>query len=171
MYRIIGADGREYGPISADQVRQWIAENRANATTRVLSEGSTEWKTLGLLPEFSLLFAQTGAIPVFTTATSVPRTNSFATAGLVFGILSFFSLPFSVLCCCFGPLFNFLGIIFSVIGLAQIQRHPGLYNGKSLAVAGLILSLFCLAVYLVLMAIAVLSSQWQSGISHHAYRL
>ena len=52
MYRIIGADGREYGPITADQLRQWIAEGRANAQTKVLLEGTTEWKTLGELPEF-----------------------------------------------------------------------------------------------------------------------
>ncbi len=52
MYRIIGADEREYGPVSADQLRQWIAEGRANAQTRVLVEGATEWKPLGALPEF-----------------------------------------------------------------------------------------------------------------------
>src|SRR5258706_15873907 len=53
MYRIVGADGREYGPISADQLRQWVAEGRANAQTRVLAEGTTEWKTVGELPEFA----------------------------------------------------------------------------------------------------------------------
>ncbi|HSU53359.1 MAG TPA: DUF4339 domain-containing protein [Candidatus Dormibacteraeota bacterium] len=52
MYRIIGADGKEYGPISAEQVRQWMAEGRANAQTRVLLEGTSDWKTLGELPEF-----------------------------------------------------------------------------------------------------------------------
>lgn len=52
MYRIIGADGNQYGPISAEQLRQWIAEGRANAQTKVLAEGTTEWKTLGEFPEF-----------------------------------------------------------------------------------------------------------------------
>src|SRR5438034_6666642 len=54
MYRIIGADGREYGPISLDQLRQWVAEGRANAQTKVLVEGSTEWKQLSELPEFGI---------------------------------------------------------------------------------------------------------------------
>ncbi len=53
MYKIIGADGNEYGPISADQLRQWIAEGRANLQTRVQPVGATEWTTLGSLPEFS----------------------------------------------------------------------------------------------------------------------
>ena len=28
MYKIIGQDGKEYGPITAEQLRQWISENR-----------------------------------------------------------------------------------------------------------------------------------------------
>jgi TM2 domain-containing membrane protein YozV len=53
MYKIIGADGRQYGPIPADQIRRWIAEHRANAQTLVQSEGSTEWKPLISFPEFA----------------------------------------------------------------------------------------------------------------------
>lgn len=51
-YRIIGADGHEYGPVTADQVRQWIAQGRANGQTRIRFEGSAEWKLLSDLPEF-----------------------------------------------------------------------------------------------------------------------
>ncbi len=53
MYKIIGADGKEYGPITADQLRQWIAEGRANAQTKILPEGATEWKLLSEFPEFA----------------------------------------------------------------------------------------------------------------------
>jgi hypothetical protein len=53
MYRIIGADGREYGPITSEQLRRWIAEGRANAYTRLRLEGATEWKTLSEFPEFA----------------------------------------------------------------------------------------------------------------------
>lgn len=53
MYKIIGADGRQYGPITAQQVRQWIAEGRANAQTMVQAEGATDWKPLWNFPEFS----------------------------------------------------------------------------------------------------------------------
>jgi GYF domain 2 len=52
MYRIIGADGNQYGPISAEQLRQWVAEGRANAQTKILAEGTTEWKPLSEFPEF-----------------------------------------------------------------------------------------------------------------------
>ncbi len=50
-YSIIGADGKQYGPITAEQLRQWIAEGRANAQTKVLAEGTSEWKLLSDFPE------------------------------------------------------------------------------------------------------------------------
>jgi len=53
MYKIIGADKKEYGPISPEVLRQWMAEGRVNAETQVLPEGATEWKALGTLPEFA----------------------------------------------------------------------------------------------------------------------
>ena len=53
MYKIIGADKKEYGPITADQLRQWLAEGRVNAQTQILAEGATEWRMLSELPEFA----------------------------------------------------------------------------------------------------------------------
>jgi hypothetical protein len=139
VYKIIGADGREYGPATAGQLRQWMAEGRANAQTPTLALGALEWKPLGVLPEFAGPFAP--PIPPIIgpprlgtpTAGQLPKTNSFATAGLIFGILS-------LTCCCGGCLFNLLGLVFSLIGLSQINRHPELYEGRGRAIAGLILS-------------------------------
>ena len=53
MYKIIGADGRVYGPVSAAQLRQWMAEGRAGFQTRVQTEGGSEWVLLASLPEFA----------------------------------------------------------------------------------------------------------------------
>ncbi len=61
MYRIIGADGREYGPVTSEQLRQWIHEGRANAQTRLQAEGATEWKTLSEFPEFADMLGHAGA--------------------------------------------------------------------------------------------------------------
>jgi uncharacterized membrane protein len=64
MYKIIGADQKEYGPISAEQLRAWIAEGRANGQTSVWAEGSTDWKPLAAFPEFAdSLGAMPGAAP------------------------------------------------------------------------------------------------------------
>jgi hypothetical protein len=53
MYRVIGTDGQQYGPISAEQLRRWLAENRLNAHSLVQPEGSAEWKPLGSFAEFA----------------------------------------------------------------------------------------------------------------------
>ncbi len=53
MYYIIGADGREYGPVDADQIRRWLTEGRINSQTNTRADGTTDWKPLGALPEFS----------------------------------------------------------------------------------------------------------------------
>jgi hypothetical protein len=136
MYKIIGVDGKEYGPANAGQLRQWLADGRANAQTPTLAPGATEWKSLGALPEFAGQFAPPVIGPMkpgTAWAGQWPKTNSFAMAGLIFGILS-------LTCCCGGCLFSPLGLVFSLIGLLQIHRHPERYEGRSLAIAGLILS-------------------------------
>jgi hypothetical protein len=174
MYRIIGADGREYGPISSDQLRQWIAEGRANASTHVLSEGAAEWKPLASLPEFSLLFssprppAQPAATPaVFPSATFLPPENhSFATTGLVLGIIS---LTVG-LCCCYGLPFSVTGMVFSIIALSQIRSQPDRYTGKGMAITGLVLCGLSLLLMALLMLLGVASSIFDST-THHGHRL
>jgi len=53
MYKIIGADGKEYGPVSVEQLHQWLNEGRVNKQTKVLAEGATDWKALGEVPELA----------------------------------------------------------------------------------------------------------------------
>ena len=57
MYKILGADQKEYGPVTADQLRQWITEGRANSQTMVQGPDSTEWKPLSGFAEFAGLLA------------------------------------------------------------------------------------------------------------------
>jgi len=144
MYRIIGADGREYGPATADQVREWIAEGRANGQTKALVEGTGSWKPLVEYLEFAPLLASLAApLPTLgpISITPTPRTNSMATAGLLMGILSITC----GMCCCYGLPFNVLGIIFSLVALSQIKNDPLSQQGQSLAIAGLVLSLLSIA--------------------------
>lgn len=69
MYKIIGADQKEYGPSSAEELRQWIQEGRVNGQTPVKAEGSTEWKPLALYPE---LASALGTSPLGAAASTVP---------------------------------------------------------------------------------------------------
>ena len=143
MYKIIGADGREYGPISLEELRQWHTQGRAKAQTRVLVTGEANWKTIADLPEFSTPPAPSVAPepirPLTTGPTSSgfgPRTNGFAIAGLILGIFAFV-ISF---CCCGGIPFNLAGLTCSIVGLMQINKQPDVYSGKGAAIAGIIVS-------------------------------
>jgi hypothetical protein len=134
MYKILGIDGRQYGPVGADQIRRWIAEGRANAQTQALAEGAAEWKALGALPEFAPHFAP--PTPPFINPVSgshLRTTNGFAVWGMILGILAVF-------CCCGKILFGGLGLVFALIGLSQINEHPDRYEGRGFAIAGIVLS-------------------------------
>ena len=101
MYKLIGADGNEYGPVSADQLRQWIAEGRVNAQTKVLPEGATEWRPLSQVAEFA---ATTPTLPPPSmTSLSLPVTpaldqvNGPAIGLIVVAILQFLAAGFSLI--------------------------------------------------------------------------
>jgi hypothetical protein len=57
IYKVIGEDGKEYGWVDAEQMRQWIAEGRVERQTPVFVDGAKDWNFVGLLPEFAGFFA------------------------------------------------------------------------------------------------------------------
>ena len=59
MFWMIGGDGREYGPVTVEQLREWIAENRANGQTQVRRDGETEWQPTSAIPEFADILRET----------------------------------------------------------------------------------------------------------------
>lgn len=136
MYKILGGDGKEYGQISADTVRQWVNEARADAHTQVQPEGGAAWVALGQLPEFTALFnVPRPAAGLGSTPATAPANNILALIGF---ILSLVSITIG-LCCCYGLPFNIAGIICSVIGFVQIRKQPERYTGRGLAIAGIII--------------------------------
>ena len=150
MYKIIGADGKEYGPVTADQVRQWITEGRADVRTLAQSAGATDWKPLSAFPELAGAVpparppvSPTAPQPLKTFASAVPpRTDSMATAGFICSLLG-------LICCGCGPLFSTLGLILSIVGIGQINKRPNELTGKGLAIAGIVLAILGLASFVI----------------------
>ena len=52
QYYIIGADGNEYGPVDAEQLRSWIELGRANGNTLARTDKESKWKALLQFEEF-----------------------------------------------------------------------------------------------------------------------
>jgi len=62
-YTVIGGDQKEYGPITADEVRKWIIEGRLNAQSMMKAESDAGWRALSAFPEFANAFAAGAATP------------------------------------------------------------------------------------------------------------
>ncbi len=119
MYKIIGADQKEYGPITLEQMRQWMAEGRVNAQTLIWSETSNNWKPLAAYPEFS------GAVPPLATGATPPP------MGMATNRPSNYLVPaiLSTLCCCLP--FGIVAIVYA----AQVNGKfdAGDYQGAQAA--------------------------------------
>jgi len=168
MYKIIGADLKEYGPITADQLRQWISEGRVNGDTKVQTEGSTDWKRMSELPEFRSVLPAAPPSPPMPPLGTVPppapapmpiphpgptlapgmpqpvsmppssKSNQMAVWALVTGILS-------VLCCqVLAP----VSIVLGAVALSQIKQRPE-QEGSGFAIAGIVLGIIALLLMVV----------------------
>lgn len=150
MYKTLGADQQEYGPASARLVRQWIAEGRINAQTPVRAEGTTDWRPIGELPEFSDVFSAVPAsvppsapppVSAYGPAITSPPKTGLAIASLVLGVLS-------LLCC--GLLLGIPAIILGHLAHNRARRSPGEFGGASFAIAGFVMG-YCSVVATVLL--------------------
>jgi hypothetical protein len=135
-YKIIGHDGKTYGPTNAEQIHAWIAQGRIESRTPVFVDGAADWTFVGLLPEFAGKFsgAPQTISPLKSGATQPLKTNACALWSLICGILSWMTC-----CCCCIP-FNVVGLILGIVALVQLSSRPENEEGRTLAIVGLVLS-------------------------------
>ena len=141
MYKILGADGKEYGPVSTEVLRQWIAQGRANAATSVQGEDGGGWKPLstfselaGALPEAQPPPPSSAPVPTAAPPSGPAGTSRLAIASLVCGVLGFLCLP------------ALAGITLGIAALVKISRSKGQLRGQGLAIAGICVSSLMLLV-------------------------
>ena len=122
MYRIIGGDGKEYGPVSAEQLRQWAAEGRVNAQTQVLAEGATDWKPLAAFPE---LFSPATTPPPVAPAMPTQKIPNY----LVQAILAtlFCCMPFGIAAIVFAAQVNTKLAAGDVAGAMESSRKAKMW--------------------------------------------
>ena len=53
-YKIIGGDGKEYGPVSLNQLKSWIGEGRIDGEIQVMRSDQSTWGPAASLPELGL---------------------------------------------------------------------------------------------------------------------
>lgn len=135
MYNIRGIDQKEYGPVSAEVVRQWIAEDRANAQTLAHFEGTADWKPLATFVEFSVALTAVGRPPALPgrpaslppRVRAAPKSSGLAITSAILGMTGLFT-------CGIGALF---GLVLGVVSLLNIRKHRDQVRGQGWAITGI----------------------------------
>ncbi len=139
MYKLLGVDQREYGPVSEAQVREWITQGRANAQTKLQPVGLTEWKPLADFPEFAEALRASAPPPPRPPIPGIlapmagaaqPKTSGLAITSLVLGVLGLFTCGATAL----------VGLVLGIVAMVKIEKSQGQMGGKGVALAGTIVS-------------------------------
>jgi hypothetical protein len=130
-YIIFGDDGKEYGPVSGEQLCQWIADGRVHAGTQARDESAAEWTPLAGILEFhaALMSAPPPLSPAAAPAAR-PRTSRMAITSLVLGILGILTCGITALA----------GLVFGIVAMVKVKNSGGRLGGKGIALAGIIVS-------------------------------
>jgi prepilin-type processing-associated H-X9-DG protein len=150
MYKVIGSDGKEYGPVSLEQLTQWATQGRINPQTQVQAVGTVGFRPAREVPEVNALFGApvSGAMSAdldaqtLLAASAGPPQNGLAITSLVLGILS-----------CVACFFTGIpAIICGHIAYSRSRRSPAQHGGGGMAIAGLVLGYLSLISILILPA-------------------
>lgn len=160
FYRIRKADGQEYGPVTAEMIRQWLADGFAFPRTLAREEGTREWKELAQFPEISALpppVRQATNTPIALPLPSVPEDSPeaapdefLAKTSLGLGIASILTLIFAI-----GFLLAIPAIITGHLAYRRARKYPAAYGGEKKAKTGMVMgyAVLCMLVFGITVAI------------------
>jgi len=73
QYKIIGGDGREYGPATLEEIKGWIRDGRVAAVTQMWRNDLATWSPAGTYPELAEDFqTQPPPLPARVQAQEIP---------------------------------------------------------------------------------------------------
>jgi len=160
MYKIIGSDQKEYGPVSSEQIRQWIKEGRLNRQTPAQAAGSSEWTPLSLQAEFRKDFVEPDAPPVVPGPGPVASASSGSGINAVIpyknmrALVAYYLAVFSLIPLVGVPL-GLAAVVLGILGLRFRRQNPTA-GGAVHAWIGIILGGVCGFGYLGLTIFAVI---------------
>ena len=142
-YKIIGADGKEYGPVALSELQKWVGEGRITGATQVSRSDQQGWSTAASFPELGVRDS-TGPAPVAAARASDPALEKqLKGGGSWFYWIAGLSLVNSVLALSGSGTRFILGL-----GITQLfdELAQGMGSGAGLAVA-VVLDLLAAAVF------------------------
>ena len=127
-YEIIGGDNRAHGPVTGEELCDWIRQGRAGRNTMIRPSKTEAWRPISTFPEFSGPLRGMPWIPLYQPA---PKAHGLAVASLVLGLVSLLIVGLGLL----------TGVPAAICGhaaLRAIRDEPTEYGGGGMAIAGLI---------------------------------
>lgn len=162
MYKIIGTDEKEYGPVPSNQIREWIKEGRLNRQTPLQAAGSTEWKPLWLQPEFTKDFVEQDAPPVVPPPESVGSASSGSGINVIIpyknprALIAYYLAVFSLIPFV-GIVLGLAAFVLGILGLRFRRQNPTA-GGVVHAWIGIILGGLCGFGWLVVTILVIFSA-------------
>ena len=142
-YKIIGTDGKEYGPVALSELQKWVGEGRIAGATQVSRSDQQGWSTAASFPELGVRDS-TGPAPVAAARASDPALEKqLKGGGSWFYWIAGLSLVNSVIALSGSGTRFILGL-----GITQMfdELARGMGSGAGLAVA-VVLDLLAAAVF------------------------
>jgi hypothetical protein len=156
----LAIDGEQVGPLSEQEVIGKIRSHNLSFQDTVWRDGFEEWTELGNLVIFEQYLdvhvddaGMTAAtVMIDRNASAAPPKNSiYAVASLVCALLGLVACPFAFF---LGP----IAIILAGIGYFDVSKNLSTKKGKNLAIAGGLVGLLSIVVFVVLVVIGAFAS-------------
>ena len=84
-YEIIGGDNRAHGPVTGEELCDWIRQGRAGRNSMIRPSNTEAWRPISTFPEFSGPLRGMPWIPLYQPT---PKVHGLAVASLVLGLIS-----------------------------------------------------------------------------------
>ncbi len=129
MFYILGSDGKEYGPIGSDVVRNWFEEKRIDSKTMIRREGESDWKVFSSFPEFSYLTKTSPQQPQMISADPQALQSVIDTRSVSVDAMDCIRRSYALYKNNFGPIFIATALIAVILGGSGSIPGGFLLNG------------------------------------------
>lgn len=135
-FKIIGGDGREYGPVDLATLQQWMSEGRVTGQTQVWDSRAGRWQSAAQVPEMATALGAAPAPPAVVPVmhATAPVTNTLAVWSISLAVVG--------LGCC--GCVSIPAVVLGAVSLSQIKARRE--AGRELAIAGIAIGVFSMLI-------------------------
>jgi hypothetical protein len=159
-YMVRGADSKDYGPVTLEQLNDWVREKRLSARQEIKRSDMEHWAPAGTFSELQALFAFEGAPAVTASASSAVVGDAATMAQLKSGASWFYWIAglslINSIAAASGSSWRFI----IGLGITQIIDEFGSTIGGGGKAIALVLDLLAMGIFVVLGIFAHKAHLW-----------